>query len=215
MHAFWEERRPGLGVIRVGKGAREPGDGYEIMLLADAQPGPYVELIGLDRKGFTRAHHDAIGLCLLRRGFLWWQRKRYKNGVEVPMLPQRIHLSSTFIKELAMSIEQAHTHAQKALGNAIAHATKAGFQDFAAALTALGSAADAGMPAAQGADLSAQGDAVRNIFVALQAVQEAGLAIDKKHAIHGDVLNVFNAMENVANQIHAANKARLHAALSA
>ncbi len=215
MHAFWEERRPGLGVIRVGPHAQGPGDPYELSLTADMNPGPHVELIGLDREGFTRAHHDAIGLCLLKKGFLYWQRQRYKNGVKVPMLAQRIHLSTSFLKELAMSIDVAHAHAQKVTGLAIDHATKAGLADFAAALTALGAAADAGIPAAQGADLAAQGDATRNIFVALQAVQEAGLAIDKTHPIHADVLNVFNAMESVANAVHASNKARLHAALAA
>lgn len=113
-----------------------------------------------------------------------------------------------------MSIEQAHEHAVHAMGIARHHAQKAGLTDLDAALAALDAAAEAGIPAAQGADLAAQGDATRDIFHALATVQKAGMAVDKNHAVHRDVVNIFNAMENVANAVHQANKARLLAAIS-
>lgn len=214
LYAVWEEVRPDLGLIRVGENCRQLGDPFDLCVIADAKEEP-VELKGLGAGlGFTRDHHDAIGLCLLNKGFNYWQRKRYKNGVLIPPLAQSVHLSATFIKELAMSIESAHAHAVTVLGNAIAHANKNGHTDLAAALTNLGAVAEAGIPAGQGSDLAAQGDALQAIFHALVPVVNAGLAIQGKDPVHSDVLNLYNAMENVANAIHAANKARMHAALA-
>ncbi len=114
-----------------------------------------------------------------------------------------------------MSIDAAHAHATKVLANAVAHANKLGHTDLANALTTLGAAADAGISAGQGSDLAAQGDALQAIFHALAPVVAAGQAIPGSDPIHGDVLNLYNAMENVANAIHAANKARMHAAIAA
>ncbi len=210
--AFWEDRGRGLGVMRIGPKAHRPGDPYEQMIAVDSEPGPHPELLGMTER-FTRAHHDAIGLCLLSKSFLWCQYQRYKDGTKVPMIPKRIHLSSTFMKELIMSIDAAQAHAVTACEKAVTNATHAGHTDFAAAITALGEAGAAGIAAGKGSDLKAQGAAVAAIFNALDAVQTEGLKVPKTEAVHHDVVNLFNAMENVSNAIAASNRARLNAAL--
>jgi len=215
MHATWEQLRPGVGVIRVGKGHKKLGDPYQFQLVGNQKnEGEPVELIGLAMRGFKREHHDAIGLCLLSEGFVNWSKKRYKRGILIPPTPTMIHLSSTFIKELIMSIDVAQAHAVKACENAVKNATHGGHTAFATAIAALGAAGEAGISAGKSDDLKAQGAAVANIFNALADVAAEGLKIPKTEAIHHDVVNLFNAMENVSNAIAASNRARLNAALS-
>ncbi len=109
MHACWEQVRDDLGFIRVGAHCEELGDPYEFMVAADYRDDLCPELKGLSAHlGYTRAHRDALALCLLIQGFSWWQRKRYKKRVPVPMLVKPIRLSSTFFQELKMSVQVAH-----------------------------------------------------------------------------------------------------------
>lgn len=208
VYAFAEPLAPGSMVLRAGPETISYGDPYH-HAVAMEPAGTTAVLKGfvVEQGKLTADHIDAIMRCLGPCGFdtLFWER------IEPGKPPRPITLP---IKEMYMSIDSAHEHAQKALAKAIEHADKAGLTDFSNALKALGAAADAGIPAAKGSDLAAQGEAVRNIFAALQAVQVAGLACDKSHAIHHDVVNVLNAIENVSMQVHAANKARLHQALN-
>jgi len=214
MHATWEQLRPGVGVIRVGKGHKKLGDPYQFQLVGNQKSeGEPVELIGLAMRGFKREHHDAIGLCLLSEGFVNWSKKRYKRGILIPPTPTMIHLSSTFIKELIMSIDVAQAHAVVVAGKVIKHATDRGHTRLAAALAATAKACEDGIPAAKGTNMDAQGKATAAIFGTLDEVIAAGLEIsDKKDPVHADVLNFYNSIRNVSNAVDQANMARFHAA---
>ena len=117
-YAFWEDLAPTVGLIRIGPRAHGRGDPYRFQVVACYDDESPVELKGYVSK-HSREVRDAIALVLLSKGFSYYCAERYKDGVPIPKRTTRIRLSSTFLKELTMTVKNAHdasvSHWQQAI----------------------------------------------------------------------------------------------------
>ena len=117
MPAVYEELEPGVGLIRIGEKCFKFGDPWRHQLVAHYKPDKPVELKGFNGRP-SRTNRDEIALCLLEQGFAHWCYERYKNGKLVQSPSRPVRLSETFLKEIRMSLQNAHDAA-------VTHFTKA------------------------------------------------------------------------------------------